>query len=87
MSIADACLVRLTEALPDPLLLTTDSDSKIYRRLHENRTQHLLVGTARRQNRSHPCESESNAPIYYIEPAERPGADTPEMLKCETPWM
>ncbi len=33
MSIADACLVRLTEVLPDPLLLTTDSDFKIYRRL------------------------------------------------------
>lgn len=32
MSIADACLVRLTETLPDPLLLTTDSDFKIYRR-------------------------------------------------------
>ena len=26
-------LVRLTEVLPDPLLLTTDSDFKIYRRL------------------------------------------------------
>ncbi|ERR1035437_4732906 len=33
MSVADACLVRLTEILPDPLLLTTDSDFKIYRRL------------------------------------------------------
>jgi hypothetical protein len=33
MSIADASLVRLTEILPDPLLLTTDSDFKIYRRL------------------------------------------------------
>jgi uncharacterized protein len=33
MSIADAGLVRLTEVLPDPLLLTTDSDFKIYRRL------------------------------------------------------
>jgi hypothetical protein len=33
MSIADACLVRLTEILPDSLLLTTDSDFKIYRRL------------------------------------------------------
>ena len=32
MSIADACLVRLTEILPDVLLLTTDSDFKIYRR-------------------------------------------------------
>ena len=33
MSIADACLVRFTENLPNPLLLTTDSDFKIYRRL------------------------------------------------------
>lgn len=33
MSIADACLVRLTEVLPNPLLITTDSDFKIYRRL------------------------------------------------------
>ncbi len=33
MSIADACLVRLTEILPEPLLLTTDSDFRIYRRL------------------------------------------------------
>jgi predicted nucleic acid-binding protein len=33
MSVADACLVRLTEILPDPLLLTTDSHFKIYRRL------------------------------------------------------
>ena len=32
ISIADACLVRLTENLPDPLLLATDSDFKIYRR-------------------------------------------------------
>jgi hypothetical protein len=33
MRIADACLVRLTEILPNPLLLTIDSDFKIYRRL------------------------------------------------------
>lgn len=32
MSIADACLVRLTEIFPDCLLLTTDSDFQIYRR-------------------------------------------------------
>lgn len=32
MSLADACLVRMTEALPDPLLLTTDSDFRVYRR-------------------------------------------------------
>ena len=32
MSLADACLVRMTEILPDPIVLTTDSDFKIYRR-------------------------------------------------------
>jgi predicted nucleic acid-binding protein len=32
MSFADACLVRMTETLPDPLLLTTDTDFRIYRR-------------------------------------------------------
>jgi predicted nucleic acid-binding protein len=32
MNLADACLVRMTETLDDPLLLTTDSDFRIYRR-------------------------------------------------------
>jgi predicted nucleic acid-binding protein len=32
MSLADGCLVRMTETLPDPLILTTDSDFRIYRR-------------------------------------------------------
>ena len=32
MSLADACLVRMSETLPDPVVLTTDSDFKIYRR-------------------------------------------------------
>jgi predicted nucleic acid-binding protein len=32
MSFADACLVRMTELVPDPILLTTDSDFRIYRR-------------------------------------------------------
>jgi uncharacterized protein len=32
MSLADACLVRMTETLPAPVVLTTDSDFKIYRR-------------------------------------------------------
>jgi predicted nucleic acid-binding protein len=32
MSLADACLVRMTEILPDALVLTTDSDFTIYRR-------------------------------------------------------
>lgn len=31
-SLADACLVRMTEILPDPLLLTTDGDFRVYRR-------------------------------------------------------
>lgn len=33
MSLADACLVRMTEVLSDPMLLTTDTDFRIYRRL------------------------------------------------------
>jgi predicted nucleic acid-binding protein len=32
MSFADACLVRMTEKLPDPLVLSTGSDFRIYRR-------------------------------------------------------
>jgi uncharacterized protein len=32
MSFADACLVRMTETLTDPVLLTTDADFRIYRR-------------------------------------------------------
>ena len=32
MSLADACLVRMSETLPDPIILTTDSDFRIYRR-------------------------------------------------------
>ena len=32
MSLADACLLRMTETLSNPLLLTTDSDFRIYRR-------------------------------------------------------
>jgi predicted nucleic acid-binding protein len=32
MSLADACLVRMTEVLSDPIVLTTDSDFRIYRR-------------------------------------------------------
>jgi len=33
MSLADACLVRMTEILCEPILLTTDPDFRIYRRL------------------------------------------------------
>ena len=32
MSLADACLVRMTETLPGPLVVTTDADFRIYRR-------------------------------------------------------
>lgn len=32
MSLADACLVRMTEIMADPLVLTTDLDFRTYRR-------------------------------------------------------
>ena len=32
MSFADACLVRMTEVVANPVLLTTDGDFRIYRR-------------------------------------------------------
>lgn len=32
MSLADACLVRMSETLPDPVVITADGDFKIYRR-------------------------------------------------------
>ena len=32
MSLADACLVRMTELLPNPIVLTTDADFHVYRR-------------------------------------------------------
>ena len=32
MSLADACLVRMTETLADPVILTTGTDFRIYRR-------------------------------------------------------
>jgi predicted nucleic acid-binding protein len=32
MSLADGCLVRMTEILPNPMLLTADNDFRIYRR-------------------------------------------------------
>jgi predicted nucleic acid-binding protein len=32
MSLADACLVRMSETLAEPILLTTDADFRIYRR-------------------------------------------------------
>lgn len=32
MGLADACLVRMTEMLADPIILTTDRDFRVYRR-------------------------------------------------------
>jgi predicted nucleic acid-binding protein len=32
MSLADACLVRMTETLADPIVLTTEEDFRVYRR-------------------------------------------------------
>jgi len=32
MSLADACLVRMTETLAEPIVLTTDEDFRVYRR-------------------------------------------------------
>jgi hypothetical protein len=32
MSMADACLVRMSEIVPDPVVLTTDGDFRVYRR-------------------------------------------------------
>ncbi len=32
ISFADACLVRMSETIADPLILTTDTDFRIYRR-------------------------------------------------------
>ena len=36
ISLADACLVRMTETLSDPVVLTTDADFRIYRRHGRN---------------------------------------------------
>ena len=40
MSLADACLVRMSETLADPLLVTTDADFRIYRR----HSRHVVPG-------------------------------------------
>jgi uncharacterized protein len=32
MSLADACLVRMSETLADPIVFTTDTDFRVYRR-------------------------------------------------------
>lgn len=42
MSLADACLVRMSETLAEPIILTTDSDFRIYRR-HSRQTVPCLM--------------------------------------------
>jgi len=42
MSFADACLVRLSETLPDPVVVTTDSDFRIYRRFGRQTITRLM---------------------------------------------
>jgi predicted nucleic acid-binding protein len=37
MSLADACLVRMTETMAHPVVVTTDTDFRIYRR-HDRQT-------------------------------------------------
>jgi predicted nucleic acid-binding protein len=44
MSLADACLVRLSEILPDPIILTVDSDFRIYRRHGRQTVPSVLPG-------------------------------------------
>jgi predicted nucleic acid-binding protein len=44
MSLADACLVRMTEVFSDSLLLTTDADFRVYRRHSRQAISCLLPG-------------------------------------------
>jgi uncharacterized protein len=44
MSLADACLVRMTETLTDTVLLTTDTDFRIYRRLGRRTIRSMMPG-------------------------------------------
>ena len=44
MSVADACLVRLVERLPDAVLMTLDSDFRVYRQ-HSRKLIPLLAPT------------------------------------------
>jgi predicted nucleic acid-binding protein len=45
MSLADAGLVRLSEMLPDPVVVTTDSDFRIYRRFGRQAIPLLMPGS------------------------------------------
>ena len=42
MSLADACLVRMSDLLPDSVLLTTDADFRVYRRDNRQMIRCLL---------------------------------------------
>jgi predicted nucleic acid-binding protein len=42
MSLADACLVRMTEIYPNSILLTLDSDFQIYRK-NKNEIISLII--------------------------------------------
>lgn len=44
MSLADACLVRMTETFPNAVLLTTDNDFRIYRRHSRKSVPCVLPG-------------------------------------------
>lgn len=44
MSLADACLVRMTEVLSDCVVLTTDSDFRVYRRHSRQAVPCVLPG-------------------------------------------
>jgi uncharacterized protein len=44
MSLADACLVRMTETLSDPMLLTTDAHFRIYRRNNRQTVRCVMPG-------------------------------------------
>jgi uncharacterized protein len=44
MSLADACLVRMTETLRDPVILSTDADFRIYRRHGRQTVPCILPG-------------------------------------------
>lgn len=51
MGFADACLVRMTETLADPILLTTDGDFRVYRR-HSRQVVPCVTPNDAQANRS-----------------------------------
>jgi uncharacterized protein len=46
MSLADACLVRMAELMPNSVILTLDSDFRIYRKHRKQRMAVLMPGEA-----------------------------------------